>query len=60
MAIRYKGYIISSWIYKGEKLSSIRRKSELIWEAIKSCFGKGYWINDYPWNNTDAWNNKPQ
>lgn len=28
-----------------------------IWEAIRSCFGKGFWDNLKPWNNTDGWNN---
>lgn len=29
----------------------------LIWQYIKSCFGRGYWIDDKPWSNTDAWAN---
>lgn len=29
----------------------------LVWEAISSCFGSGYWINDRPWSNTDGWRN---
>ena len=28
-----------------------------VWEAIRSCFGKGFWLNEYSWNNTDAWKN---
>lgn len=35
-------------IYKGVKL---------VWEAIKSCFGAGYWKNDAPWSNTEGWKN---
>ena len=31
--------------------------ARLVWEAVRSCFGKGYWINDKPWVNTDGWNN---
>lgn len=27
----------------------------LIWTAIRSCFGKGYWIDDKPWIDDDAW-----
>lgn len=22
-----------------------------------SCFGRGFWHNDYPWVNSEAWNN---
>lgn len=29
----------------------------LVWQAVRSCFGKGYWINDNPWDNDDAWEN---
>lgn len=29
----------------------------LVWQYIKSCFGRGYWIDDKPWSNTDAWAN---
>jgi hypothetical protein len=27
----------------------------VVWEAIRSCFGKGYWLNERPWNNGDGW-----
>jgi hypothetical protein len=29
----------------------------LVYQAIRSCFGNGYWINDKPWLNEDAWKN---
>ena len=35
-------------IYKG---------ANLVWTAIKSCFGRGFWINEKPWVNTDSWKN---
>lgn len=28
-----------------------------LWEFIRSCFGRGFWANDRPWNNTDGWKN---
>lgn len=44
--------------YFGNKIiSSIYYGTKLIWEAISSCFGAGYWDNNKPWNNDDAWNN---
>lgn len=42
------GRIVVTQIYKGVKL---------VWEAIKSCFGAGYWKNDAPWSNTEGWKN---
>lgn len=26
-----------------------------LWEAINSCFGSGYWIDEKPWSDDDAW-----
>ena len=31
--------------------------AKLVWQAISSCFGAGYWINEYAWKNTDGWKN---
>ncbi len=28
---------------------------KLIWQAIRSCFGAGYWRGDKPWIGKDAW-----
>lgn len=28
---------------------------KLIWEAIRSCFGSGFWINERPWINNNNW-----
>lgn len=35
---------------------AIGDKMYMIWEAIKSCFSKG-WNNHFGWNNDDGWNN---
>lgn len=29
----------------------------LIWQAVRSCFGLGCWVNEMPWDNTDGWKN---
>ena len=44
----YKGHEVVQAVYQGLKL---------IWQYIKSCFGRGYWINDKPWSDRDAWAN---
>ena len=43
-----RGRRLISYIYKGIML---------IWSAIRSCFGNGYWVNTMPWSNEDAWKN---
>lgn len=49
IAIRYYGKRIIAATYKGLKL---------IWQAVRSCFGAGYWNQDQPWNNEDGWKNE--
>lgn len=42
--------------YYGTKaITSIYRGAHLIWEAVNSCFGSGYWIKEKAWSNTDSW-----
>lgn len=38
-------------------ISVVRYGAVLVWQAIRSCFGKGYWVNDKPWRNEDGWKN---
>ena len=43
-------------VYRGERvISAIYRGSQLVWQAIRSCFGAGYWRGDKPWVGSDAW-----
>lgn len=46
---RYYGKKEIQYIYKGLRL---------IWQAIKSCFGSGYWMSALPWKNDNGWKNK--
>lgn len=47
-------------LYVGNKIISVvYQGAAIIWQAIKSCFGKGIWINSAPWVNTDGWKNLP-
>lgn len=57
MAIYFKDKEISA-VYFGKKaISAIYKGAKLVWSAVSSCFGKGYWINEQPWDNEDAWKN---
>lgn len=57
MAIFKKDKEITSINYGTLAISSVYQGAKLIWEAIRSCFGKGFWVNDSSWNNEDAWRN---
>lgn len=37
--------------------SYINNTFKIIWQAVRSCFGSGVWLNERPWINTDAWKN---
>ena len=36
-------------------ITAIYRGDELVWQAINSCFGAGFWREDKPWSGTDGW-----
>lgn len=31
--------------------------AQLVWQAVASCFGSGYWIRNKVWSNKDGWRN---
>lgn len=41
----------------GKIVTQIYKGLNLAWEAIKSCFGAGFWKNEAPWSNTEGWKN---
>ena len=56
----YKDYISQGAEYHDSRaIAAVYKGLRLVWvgEGTWSCFGKGYWINDKPWVDTDAWKN---
>lgn len=54
----YKGNkeIVSA--YHGKRaIAAIYKGTKLVWQAIRSCFGNGFWINKKPWINNEGWKN---
>lgn len=49
IAIIHAGGKLIAYVYKGTRI---------VWEAIRSCFGSGRWINEKPWLNGEGWRNK--
>lgn len=48
---------VTTVIKSNKYIASIYQGSRLVWQYIRSCFGRGYWINEKPWSNTDGWKN---
>ncbi len=48
---------IKEIITQNRVITYVYQKGHLLYEAILSCFGKGYWLNDAPFINDDGWKN---
>lgn len=46
ITIRYIGIIPLQVAYKGARL---------IWQAVRSCFGSGVWVDEKPWIDEESW-----
>ena len=52
--IKRDGYELKDIVRKGYPLSKVYRNGGG-GDVIASCFGNGYWIDELPWIDTDAW-----
>lgn len=44
----HKWHHAITYVYKGTRL---------VWQSVRSCFGRGIWIPDKPWLGNDKWKN---
>ena len=46
---------ITGFYWNTRMITAIYRGAELVWQAINSSFGAGFWREDKPWSGTDGW-----
>ena len=46
---------LSARYYGARAIAAVYYGTKVVWEAISSCFGAGYWDDDKPWSDDDAW-----
>lgn len=46
---------LSERYHKGKVIEVVYKGAKLIWEAIRSCFGKGIWYEGKLWVEGDTW-----
>lgn len=54
--MRHNTFTIIGARHNGYVVTAICHMGRLVWEAVSSCFGKG-WNNDLGWNDDDGWSN---
>lgn len=55
MAIYRNGKDITA-VYLGERaIAAVYHGAMLVWQAVRSCFGSGVWIDSKPWMDNEAW-----
>ena len=57
MALYSREKSVSAIIKNNRYVGAVYRGTQLLWQYIRSCFGRGYWINEKPWSNENGWAN---
>jgi hypothetical protein len=57
MGIFIGGKEITSINAYGKAVTAIYAGTRLVWQAIRSCFGAGWWVNEKPWIDEEGWKN---
>lgn len=55
--IKYNDIDISLIYFGNIAISAVYYGANVVWQAVRSCFGKGYWIKEKPWKKDDSWKN---
>lgn len=39
----------------GHDIMEVRKDLIVVWQFIRSCFSRGFWVNERPWINKESW-----
>lgn len=57
MALYKDGKQIEQIRYGSKAITAVYKGAVLVWQAVRSCFGSGFWVNKKPWINDEGWKN---
>jgi len=57
MAYQNKKELTGIFINK-TPIQTVYQFGVVLWQAVRSCFGSGIWVNEKPWINDEAWKNE--
>ena len=49
------GKEISGIYYAGKIITAVYAGVLRVWQAVRSCYGSGAWLEDLPWLDDDPW-----
>lgn len=41
----------------GKIIQGVYYGTKVVWQAIRSCFGAGWWVSEKSWINNESWKN---
>lgn len=57
MAFKNKAEITGIFLSK-IPIQTIYQYGVILWQAVRSCFGSGMWVDEKPWIHDEAWKNE--
>jgi hypothetical protein len=50
-----EGKDISGFYFAGKVIVAVYDWIYLVWQAVRSCYGSGAWLDHLPWLDDDPW-----
>lgn len=53
--IKHGGKEITAIVALGKAITLVKKAGRTLWQSVRSCFAAGYWIDEKPWLDDEAW-----